>query len=149
MSDTGVTQSFEIKTAREADLSSILEINTSFFSAYNHDESFFREGIAAGHVLVARSSGSAVGYLIYQVWWGNTPFLALIRVLPEFRGKGLGKKLLTLCEEKLKKEGYEALISSSERSNAEGNAFHHKMGFEPIGMLQMIYGEENFYCKSL
>ena len=140
---------FEIRQANASDLESILDINKSFFTDYSHDESFFREGLAAGRVLIVDSGDKAAGYLIYQVLWGNTPFLALVRVLPESRGKGIGKKMLSICEEKLKKEGYEAIISSSEKVNKEGNEFHVKMGFEPVGTVQMIYGAEVFYRKNL
>lgn len=149
MSGTSEIPDLRVELARESDVASILEINKSFFTEYSHDESFFREGVAAARVFIARSDDVSAGYLIYQVWWGNTPFLALLRVLPEFRGKGIGRTLLTLCEEKLKKEGYAALISSSENINLDGNAFHRTMGFEPIGTLRMIYGEENFYRKNL
>lgn len=140
---------FRLCWAKESDFAAILTVNESFFNAYSHDDSFFKEGITAERVLVAFHGQDVAGYLIYQILWGNTPFLALVRVLPEFRGKGLGTQLLSLCEEKLKKEGYEALISSSEKSNPEGNAFHTKMGFTSIGTLQMIYGGEVFYKKHL
>lgn len=149
MSGTSETNNFTIELARGSDVASILEINKTFFTEYSHDESFFREGVAAERVFVARSGDVSVGYLICQVWWGNTPFLALLRVLPEFRGRGIGKTLLASCEEKLRKEGRSALISSSENINPDGNAFHRKMGFEPIGTLRMMYGEENFYRKNL
>ena len=138
-----------IEWANEPDFLAILKINESFSHVYSHHESFFKEGIAGGRVLIAREGDRAVGYLIYQVLWGNTPFLALVRVLPKYRGKGLGRQLLSVCEEKLKKDGFRALVSSSEKMNEEGNMFHTKIGFKNIGTVEMIYGEEVFYKKEL
>jgi ribosomal protein S18 acetylase RimI-like enzyme len=138
---------FEFMLATTTDLVDILEFNKSFAHEYKHDLSFFDEGIISQRVFVARKDSQLAGYLIWQVIWGNTPFLALIRVAPPFRGKGLGTSLLKLCEKKLKAGGYKALVSSSEASNQEGRDFHRKKGFREIGIVEMGYGPEVFYRK--
>lgn len=140
----------KIKSATNNDLAAIEKINRMFADkVYSHSEDFFSEGIKGGRVLLACVGEQVVGYLIYQVIWGNTPFLALLRVLPEFRGQGVGSALLGALEEKLKKVGYSALISSSEKENPDGQSFHQKLGFENIGELEMIFGWEVFYKKRI
>lgn len=139
----------KIRTATPSDIGDVLRINEFFSNAYSHREEFFREGLTAGRIIVADQNGTVVGYLIYEVLWGNTPFLALVKVAPESRGQGVGKKLLGALEEKLQKENFAALVSSSEEVNQSGNEYHQKMGFKNIGTVEMIYGKEVFYRKDL
>lgn len=143
-------QQFKIEWANQSDLPSVYAIN-EFFSdkEYSHTKSFFEEGIVAKRLAIAFCDSKPAGYVIYQVLWGNTPFVALLRVLSVFQGKGLGKMLMEMVEEKMRSEGYAALISSSEEVNDGGKAFHEKMGFERIGTLDMIFGEEIFFKKKL
>lgn len=143
-------KNFEIKWADSADYELLKLVNQHFQEKnYSHTDQFFEQGIEGGMVLVAYFENKPAGYLIYQVLWGNTPFVALLRIMPEFRGEGLGRKLIEISEQKLKGEGYEGFISSSETINDGGKAFHDKMGFVEIGKLQMIHGEEVFYKKMI
>jgi GNAT superfamily N-acetyltransferase len=137
-----------IEAARESDLGSILEIDERFKHEHPHRESYLEEGIAFGRVFIARSDEEVAGYLIYHLIWGNTPFLALVRVLQEFQGRGIGRALIGELERTLRAEGFKALISSS-TVNESANDFHEKMGFRKIGALPMIYGVENFYRRDL
>ena len=140
---------FQVAWAKGSDLEPILKVNEFFSNEYSHSEAFFKEGITSGRVLIARNGDRVVGYLIYEILWGNTPFLALLKIAPDFQGKGVGKKLLSTLEGKLRKDGYRALISSSEAVNQAGNEFHIKSGFQNIGTLEMIFGKEVFYKKEL
>ena len=140
----------EVRIAADVDLPGILKVNAFFTNPYSHTEEFFREGISFGHVLVACTpSNDVIGYAIYEVLWGNTPFLSLVRVIPSEQGRGVGRTIMAALEKRLKDQKYPALISSSEESNASGSAYHEKMGFRSIGTLEMIYGREVFYRKDL
>lgn len=139
----------EIREASPVDLRSISKINELFSATYSHREEFFREGIMFNRAIVACENDIVIGYLIYEILWGNTPFLALVRVVPEARRKSVGTKLLSSLEERLKKENFTVLISSSEEVNKSGNEYHKKTGFKNIGTVEMIYGKEVFYRKDL
>jgi len=43
-------------------------------------------------------------FSLYQAIWGNTLFLALVKVLPEFLGNGIGTSLIENFEKKMKSE---------------------------------------------
>src|ERR1700739_3371289 len=127
----------QISQAEQSDLDSILAINQHFSYLYSHEESYLQQQIAAGRVFLARSGEQVVGYLIYELIWGNTPFLALIRVLPEFQRKGIGSALFKELERALKQSGFKALVGSSTAGEI-GNEFQVKMGFKKIGTLPLI-----------
>lgn len=59
----------------------------------------------------AKEDDQTVGWLWYQlVDEGKTGFLLYIFIEPEFRGTGLGKKLLQLFEEDVAKQGVSELV---------------------------------------
>ncbi len=139
----------KISLASEADANELLAINSLFTDPYEHPEEFVAENLIAKRILVAKVDNRIVGYLLYQMLWGNTPFLALIKIIPELQSHGFGSALLAEFEATLRKQKFEKYISSTETINDMGQKFHERSGFKLIGELQMIYGEESFYVKEL
>jgi len=140
----------EIRIATIADRTVINRITEEFSDhEYSHSASYFEESLLTQKIILATFDKKIVGYLIFHIIWGNTPYIELLRVSKKYQRKGIGAELLRELEKKLKADGYKVLISSSERINEIGNAFHQKLGFETIGQLDMIYGKEIFYKKKL
>lgn len=136
-----------ILVATSKHLKDCVAINTEFQNEYSHPHWFLQESIEHKRVLGAEKDEKIVGYLLYQILWGNTPFLALIKVTRAFQKKGIGESLEKALLEKLKTEGYHKIISSTETINNAGRLFHEKNHFIPLGELKMIYGNEIFYEK--
>lgn len=140
----------KIRFAADTDRIAIDQITKEFDDrAYPHASSYFDEVIKNQKILVAVEDAQIIGYLIYHIIWGNTPFVELIYVTKEYQRIGVGLQLLTDLERKLKTLGYTVVISSSEQKNEIGNTFHKKHGFESIGTLDMIYGKEAYYKKKI
>ncbi len=116
---------------------------------YSHPLSYFDKCLNSGHLLVADQDDEIVGFLAYHIVWGNTPFIELVQVPSAYQKKGIGTLLLATLEGILKSQGYPTLLSSSEVVNDMGNSFHQKAGFVSIGILDMVYGKENFYSKQI
>ncbi len=137
--------------ATEKNFAEIISVDKQFSADqdYENPEIFYQESIKNSRVLVVEIDGKIVGFLVFQILWGNTPFLALIKVLPSFQKRGLAKKMVKILEEKMKKMGFKKYISSTENSNLVGNIFHKSLGFKPIGKLDLIFGQENFFIKNL
>ena len=137
--------------ATESNLSGVMKINAEFSEEndYNNPESFYLESIENSRLLALEVDKKVVGFLVFQILWGNTPFLALIKISRDFQRQGLGKKMINIFEKKLKKLGFKNYISSSEEINEIGKIFHKKLGFKNIGSLNMIYGKEIFFIKDL
>ncbi len=139
-----------IRTAKLADRSAINKITNEFSDhEYTHAPSYFDDAISSHKILVALTENKVVGYLTYHIIWGNTPYIELLRVTSQSQRQGIGTHLLHELEMKLKSDKYKVLLSSSEKVNNIGNIVHQKLGFRPIGQLNMIYGKEIFYKKSL
>lgn len=135
--------------ATRTHIQACIKINSEFGTPYDHPEWFIAESIEHGRVFVAEERGIITGYLLYQILWGNTPFLSLIKVSKKFQHQGIGQLLLQFFLKEMKKLGYKKVISSAEKVNEQGQKFHHRNNFVPIGELQMLYGDELFYSKNL
>ena len=97
-----------------------------------------RRKIELQEVIVAEVNGNQVGYLRLEYLWSVIPYIALIRVTSEHRGKGVGKAMLRYTEEYLREKGYEALYSSSQVNEAEGQRWQRGEGYKECGMIAGI-----------
>lgn len=111
----------------------------------SHPESFVARKILQNQTFVAFNEENPVGFLFFEILWGNTPYLELLKIKEEYRRQGIGFKLLESCISELKNLGFKFLNSSTETINDLGKGFHQKYGFKEIGKLQMQHGEEIFF----
>lgn len=133
-------------------------------TTWAHPKWFFEESLNYQRLLLARlstpalrtpgpstaSNGEkAVAYLLYEVIWGNTAFLSLLKVLAEYQRKGIGTAMIKLLEERLLSQGFKSYVTSSEMVNQNTKHFFPALEFAPIGELQMQHGSEIFYLKKL
>lgn len=141
---------FQTRFATAKDRNGINKITKEFSDhKYSHSSQYFDDAITTQKIFVALDNKEIIGYIIYHVIWGNTPYIELLRVTSQYQRKGVGSQLLSKLENKIKTDGYNSIVSSSEKVNAVGNSFHKKQGFLNIGELNMIYGKEVFYLKRL
>lgn len=137
----------KIRLATRNDWPALEKINS--FIDYGNPKEFMLEQIQLNRVLVAEIQGQVIGYASWQLIWGNTPFLSLVKVLPSYQVKGAGSALIIDFEKRIKAEGFSSYISSTMENNKLGQTFHAKQGFSDIGTLKMHYGSEIFYKKDL
>lgn len=108
--------------------------------------------IEAQEILVAEASGVLVGYLRLEFLWSLVPYIALIRVLPEYQRQGAGRALLAFLEDRLRRQEHTVLYSSSQADEAEPQAWHRHMGFAECGFVAGINAGgvgEIFFRKQL
>ena len=89
-------------------------------------------------VIIAEINGEPVGYLRLEYLWSVIAYIALIRVLEEHRGKGVGKAMLKYTEDHLREKGHEGLYSSTQVNEAEAQSWHRGAGFKECGMIAGI-----------
>lgn len=94
--------------------------------------------IAAEEVLVLESPPQIVGLIRFTRLWTTVPFIGLIYIEPEYRGKGYSKLLLNTLISHLKVSGAVALLSSSQTDEPEAQAWHVHMGFHSNGLIENI-----------
>ncbi|MDF2650172.1 MAG: putative acetyltransferase protein [Paenibacillus sp.] len=103
-------------------------------------------------IVIATDDNELVGYLRLEYLWSKYPYIGLIMVHPDYRGNGIGKRLLQFVEEHLKKKGIKALYSSSQVNEHDPQQWHRKMGFQECGIINGINeGDigELFFMKKL
>ena len=102
-------------------------------------------------VVIAEWNGKRVGYVRLEYLWSIVPYIALIRVLPEYRRQGVGKALLRFIETFLREAGHDALYSSSQADEPEPQAWHRHVGFIECGFITGINNgiDEVFFRKRL
>ncbi len=86
-------------------------------------------------VIVAQRLGEIVGYLRLQYIWSKIPFISLILIKTEFRGRGIGASMLNYLVEFLGMNGFKVLLSSSQVNEEGPQHWHRKMGFTEAGIL--------------
>ena len=90
-------------------------------------------------VLILHRDGRLIGWLRYNLFWDNTPFLNMLYILDGERGKGYGKALVSFWESEMRKQGYGRVLTSTQ-SDEQGQFFYRKLGYTDRGAL-LLPGE--------
>lgn len=88
--------------------------------------------IQLGRVYIAEENGNFIGWLRYNLFWDNTPFMNMIYLLEENRGRGFGRRLVEYWENQMKMSNYKVVMTST-ASNEFAQHFYHKLGYSTIG----------------
>lgn len=83
-------------------------------------------------LFAAIEDGRLTGWLRYGLFWDNTPFLNMLYVLEEYRGKGIGTRLTEYWENEMKKLGYHLLLTSTAQPEFAQH-FYVKLGYQAVG----------------
>ena len=75
-----------------------------------------------------------VGWLRYNLFWDNTPFMNILYLLDNERGKVNGSRLVIFWENEMKQKNYEFVLTSTQ-SNEEAQFFYRKIGYVDSGAL--------------
>ncbi len=110
-----------------------------------HPDYFITSRLNDGFAFVAKENGKVLGFLIYTIWWGNCPFIELIKVRAENQRVGIGKALLKTAAKDIYNKNFKTLISSTEVVNNIGREFHNTCKFKKLNSLMLPHGEEQFY----
>ena len=103
-------------------------------------------------IILAYDKERNIGYLRYQLFWTKLPYLTLIIVDKEYRKKGVGRSLLLFLEKHLRSLGFNRLLSSSTANESDPQAWHKKVGFKEVGLVDEINIDgvgEKFFLKNI
>lgn len=108
-----------------------------------------RESIRRGWVLVLFTEEGFAGWLRYNLFWDNTPFMNMLFLLEGYRGQGLGGRLTAFWEREMKARGCSEVLTST-LSNESAQHFYRAHGYVDCGSL-LLPGEplEIFFRKEL
>ncbi len=85
-------------------------------------------------IVIKDKDDSNIGWLRYNYFWDNTPFMNMLYIDENYRSKGLGKEVVSFWEEEMKDKGYE-LIMTSTLSNENAQHFYRALGYKDSGSL--------------
>lgn len=112
-------------------------------------EAELEASLSLGRVIVAEDNGTFMGWLRWNLFWDNTPFMNLLFLLEEFRGDGHGRQLVSYWEGLMQEKGHELVMTSS-LSNETAQHFYRKLDYVDSGAL-LLPGEplEIIFAKKL
>jgi N-acetylglutamate synthase-like GNAT family acetyltransferase len=85
-------------------------------------------------VLVAEENGEFMGWLRFNLFWDNTPFMNMLFVIEPHREKGIGRQLVIRWESEMKSLGYKLLMTST-LANENSQHFYRKLNYKDAGSL--------------
>jgi ribosomal protein S18 acetylase RimI-like enzyme len=86
-------------------------------------------------ILIVRDcDNKTIGWLRYNYFWDNTPFMNMLYIDEKHRGEGIGKELVEFWESEMKNKGYKLLMTST-LSNEQAQHFYRKLGYKDSGSL--------------
>ena len=112
-------------------------------------ETELANSIKRRRVIVFTKSGSIAGWLRYGLFWDNTPFMNMLYILEEERGKGIASGLVEFWEREMRALGYDMALTST-LSDERGQLFYRKHGYRDCGaMILPSEPAELFFFKEL
>ena len=139
-----------IREARESDLFTIRKLTLELIEAMGNTEGIDIKLIAENcqnflseansHILVAEIEGVVVGFLNFMtrktiLHRGLSGLIDELIVAKSYRGKGVGKQLLSSAIEKSRQLGCCEVEVSTEKTNIKAREFFRQCGFTERGLL--------------
>lgn len=92
--------------------------------------------IALKRVLVLTEKDELIGWLRYNLFWDNTPFLNMLYILEPYRGMGHGSRLVGHWEAEMAARQYGRVLTST-LSSEQAQFFYRKQGYVDCGALKL------------
>jgi GNAT superfamily N-acetyltransferase len=83
-------------------------------------------------LLLETAQGMPIGWLRWNLFWDNTPFMNLLYVLEPWRGRGVGRALVEAWERQSVRFGY-AVVMTSTQANEYAQHFYTHLGYCAVG----------------
>lgn len=126
--------SLKIRLAEECDFE-ILSRNDKHVSA-----EMLKKKISDKNILIAEKNGEFAGWLRYNLFWDEMPFMNMLFVIEKFRGTGIGRELVRNWEKMMSEQGYKFLLTSTQ-ADEYAQHFYRKLGYSDLGGF-FPFGEE-------
>ena len=127
-----------MKGAQDVGIRAALLTDLDWLAAYDRHiaREELGESIRRGRVLISEQNGERVGWLRWNLFWDNTPFMNLLYLLDGYRGQGLGRALVGRWEADMAAKSHK-LVMTSTQSNEEAQHFYRRLGYRDAGALLM------------
>lgn len=93
-----------------------------------------KNAIALKRVLVMYQNDCFAGWLRFNLFWDEIPFMNILYLLEEYRGQGYGRQLVMFWEKEMKESGY-GMVLTSTLSSEQAQFFYRNNGYVDCGSL--------------
>ncbi len=134
-----------LRKARNEDLDELYLIDKACFPQHHFSKYFIRLLLEypSSIAIVALSSNRIVGFTIGVIEEENEGRIYTLGVLPDFRGRGIGRLLLEKLEEELAMLGIEKCCLEVMEGNTPALQLYSKMGYRKVGVIKRYYGNRD------
>lgn len=98
------------------------------------DKAELKNIIQAKRILVMFQKQVFIGWLRFNLFWDNIPFMNMLYLLEDYRRKGYGSQLVEFWENEMLKNQYDLVITSTQ-SNEQAQFFYRSIGYIDCGAL--------------
>lgn len=102
-------------------------------------EAELKNAIHAKRILVMYRNDCFAGWLRFNLFWDEIPFMNMLYLLEEYRGQGYGGWLVDFWEKEMADSGCKMVMTST-LSNEQAQFFYRKNGYTDCGSL-LLPGE--------
>ncbi len=95
-------------------------------------EEMLKKAVEQERVLIAEEDGVFAGWLRYGLFWDEIPFMNMLRLREESRGKGFGREFVLFWEDLMKKKEFKQVMTSTS-SAEEAQHFYRRLGYHEVG----------------
>ena len=105
--------------------------------------------IEDAEIIVVLDNEQNIGWLRFNYFWDEIPFMNMLWIEEDYRRKGIGTRLVNFWEIEMQKRGNNQVMTST-LSDEAAQHFYRKLQYQDRGSL-MLPGEalEIFFLKSL
>jgi ribosomal protein S18 acetylase RimI-like enzyme len=93
-----------------------------------------RAKIQRNEIIMMRDHERPVGWLRYGYFCDIIPFMNMLYIEEDRRGKGLGTRLIAFWEEEMRKRDHDSVMTSSQ-SNERAQHLYRRLGYRDCGCL--------------
>ncbi len=97
-------------------------------------EAELKNAINAKRILIMFREDCFIGWLRFNLFWDQHPFMNMLYLLEDCRGKGYGSQLVDFWEKEMAKNKYKIVLTST-LSNEQAQFFYRKNGYKDCGSL--------------
>ncbi len=127
-----------LKDCEEALLKSFLGYH--YFQSEGSGRKAIEEGLNQGNLFVAFAENVCTGFMLYITngAFHSFPYLHLIAVKEEYRGKGIGKQLVEYFEKISDRDKFFLVVADF---NPNAKRFYENIGYRKVGEIPGLYRE--------
>lgn len=100
-------------------------------------EEQLHESILTNKILLILDNDSYVGWLRYNFFWDQIPFINMLYILKEYQNKGYGRQLMDYFEHEMALKKHKLILTSS-LSNEMAQNFYRKLKYKDCGSLLLL-----------